>query len=464
MTVSITQLTAAELITLIQARDLSPVEVTDAFLNRILDSRTSSNAFVDVYENGARLAALHACKSIRTGQSTGPLQGMPIALKDLFHVQGEHTAAGSACWTHRRAQTNSAVVERLLNKGMVILGKTHTVEFGLGAFGINEHFATPRNPWSNTIELAPGGSSSGSAVAVAAGLTPWALGTDTGGSVRIPASWCGVVGFKPSHGQIDMNNVVPLSQTLDSVGILAKTVSDASILYSHLLDDSALQSFKNNNRQFEQITLNQYRIATMPLNERAFTHHEVLEHYDRAIVELQNVDIKTQTGVFPIPLEECLKKNSLITFYEAYANYGALFQDTNSNLGKSVRARIALGAKISRKTYLDARQEMSELRVLFDDLFNDVDAIVLPTTQMLPCSLDEVDQAPPPNHFTRFVNFLDLCAVAVPAGFTEDGRPFSLQFVCKREQEHIALHLARAYEVKTHWHKKKKTSSTSALN
>ncbi|MGY3260414.1 amidase [Pseudomonas chlororaphis] len=452
MTTLITQLSAIELMTLIQARDLSPVEVTEAFLERILDTRTSSNAFVDIYECQARAAAHRACKAISRGQASSSLHGMPIALKDLFHVKGELTTAGSLCWKHRRAQTTSTVVERLLSKGMVILGKTHTVEFGLGAFGVNEHFATPRNPWSHRTELAPGGSSSGSAVAVATGLTPWALGTDTGGSVRIPASWCGVVGLKPSHGQIEMKDVVPLSQTLDSVGVLARSVGDASLLYAHLLDEPTRQCLAANGERFGQVALNRYRVATLPLHERPWVSADVLACYDTAIAVLRTLGIQTRTGVFPMPLEEYLKKNSLITFYEALANYRTLHADAQSDLGESVRARLSRGAGISQAEYLNALQEMATLRTLFEHIYDQVEAIVLPTTQMPACAVDDIEHLAPPNHFTRFVNFLGLCAIAVPAGFTADNRPCSLQFVCKRNQEHIALDLARAYEAQTPWH------------
>lgn len=452
MSTSITRLTATQLVTLVQARDLSPVEVTDAFLHRILDSRTVFNAFFDVYERQARAAARRACKDIGEGKSKGPLHGIPIALKDLFHVKGELTAAGSACWRELRASTSSEVVERLADKGMVILGKTHTVEFGLGAFGVNEYFPTPHNPWSTHHDLAPGGSSSGAAVAVAAGLTPWALGTDTGGSVRIPASWCGIVGLKPGHGLIDMTHVVPLSQTLDSVGVLARSVADASLLYSHLLDVSDGATFENKAGSLSQKSLDQYRVATLPPSERSFVCASVLARYEHAIEVLRDAGIQLQTGEFPTSLEHYLKKNTLITFYEAHANYAQLFQDPRSEIGKAVRARLSHGAQISRRSYLDARQEMSVLRRQFERLFDSVDAIVLPTTQMPACTLDQIEHLAPPNHFTRFVNFLDLCAIAIPAGFTEDGKPCSLQFVCKREHEHIAIHLARAYESRTPWH------------
>ncbi|MGN7743664.1 amidase [Pseudomonas sp. 22526] len=452
MTPLITRLTAVELMTLIQARDLSPVEVTEAFLERILDTRTSSNAFVDIYECQARAAAHRACKAISSGQASSSLHGMPIALKDLFHVKGELTTAGSLCWKQRRAQTTSTVVERLLSKGIVILGKTHTVEFGLGAFGVNEHFATPRNPWSRQTELAPGGSSSGSAVAVATGLTPWALGTDTGGSVRIPASWCGIVGLKPSHGQIEMTDVVPLSQTLDSVGVLARSVEDASLLYAHLLDEPPRQCLADNVEGFGQVALSRYRVATLPLHERSWVSADVLACYDTAVAVLRDAGIQTRAGEFPMPLEEYLRKNSLITFYEALANYRTLHAEAQSGLGESVRARLSRGAGISQAEYLNALQEMARLRSLFERIYDQVEAIVLPTTQMPACAVDDIEHLAPPNHFTRFVNFLGLCAIAVPAGFTADNRPCSLQFVCKRNQEHIAIGLARAYEARTPWH------------
>src|SRR5262247_4203942 len=193
-----------------------------------------SHAFIAVYDADARLAAEAAEKAIRSGHRVGPLHGVPIALKDLVDLQGRVTTGGSMVWKDRVSPVTATLAERLIAAGMIVLGKTHTVEFAMGSFGTNTHMGTPRNPWDPVVHRTPGGSSSGSGVAVAAGLAPMAIGTDTGGSVRIPAAWCGIVGLKVTHGRISTYGVLPLSTTLDTPGPMTRTVEDAALLYRAL--------------------------------------------------------------------------------------------------------------------------------------------------------------------------------------------------------------------------------------
>ncbi|MBV9702740.1 MAG: amidase, partial [Methylobacteriaceae bacterium] len=171
--------------------ELSPVDIVDALLARIRERETQLHAFVSVYEADARLAAEGADRAIRSGHRIGPLHGIPIALKDLVEIKGRVTTGGSRAWEKRISGTTATIVQRLIGAGMIILGKTHTAEFAMGAWGTNTHMGTPRNPWDAAVHRVPGGSSSGSGVAVAAGFVPAAIGTDTGGSVRMPAAFCG---------------------------------------------------------------------------------------------------------------------------------------------------------------------------------------------------------------------------------------------------------------------------------
>src|ERR671918_779706 len=194
--------TVADLSRAFEARTLSPVEVLEALLDRIRRRQPALHAFVTVYEADARLAAEAADRAIRAGHRVGPLHGVPIALKDLVDMQGRVTTGGSKVWHDRVSTVSATLAERLIAAGMIVLGKTHTVEFAMGSFGTNTHLGTPRNPWDPAVHRTPGGSSSGSGVAVAAGLAPVAIGTDTGGSVRLPAAWCGVVGLKVTAGRI----------------------------------------------------------------------------------------------------------------------------------------------------------------------------------------------------------------------------------------------------------------------
>src|SRR2546428_649530 len=226
--------TVAELSRAFGARTLSPVDAVEALIGRIRRRNPALHAYIAVYEADARLAAEAADKAIRAGHRVGPLHGVPIALKDLVDVEGRVTTGGSKVWAERVSPVTATLAERLIAAGMIVLGKTHTVEFAMGSWGTNTHMGTPRNPWDLKVHRTPGGSSSGSGVAVAAGLAPVAIGTDTGGSVRIPAAWNGIVGLKVTAGRISTYGVLPLSSTLDTPGPLARCVEDAALIFRAL--------------------------------------------------------------------------------------------------------------------------------------------------------------------------------------------------------------------------------------
>ncbi len=210
---------------------VSPVEVVDALLARIRAHDPNLHAYVDVYADEARLAAEAADKAIRSGHRIGPLHGIPIALKDLVEIDGRITTGGSQVWSERRSTYTATIARRMIAAGMIVLGKTHTVEFAMGGWGTNQHRGTPWNPWDRETARTPGGSSSGTGVAVAACMAPWGIGTDTGGSVRLPSSWCGLSGLKTTIGRVSTYGVLPLSPSLDTPGPMARSVEDAALLY-----------------------------------------------------------------------------------------------------------------------------------------------------------------------------------------------------------------------------------------
>src|SRR5258705_2901121 len=210
--------TVAELSPAFGARSLSPVDAVEALLERIRRRDAALHAFIAVYATEARLAAEGADRAIRSGHRVGPLHGVPIALKDLVDLEGRVTTGGSKVWAARVSPVTATLAERAIAAGMIVLGKTHTVEFAMGSWGTNTHMGTPWNPWDPAVHRTPGGSSSGSGVSVAAGLAPVAIGTDTGGSVRLPAAWCGIVGLKGTAGRTRTLGVLPLSLSLVTPG------------------------------------------------------------------------------------------------------------------------------------------------------------------------------------------------------------------------------------------------------
>src|SRR5262249_27465193 len=218
--------TAAELSRAFADRSLSPVDVVDALLARIRKRDPLLHSYVDVYADEARLGAEAADRAIRSGHRIGPLHGVPIALKDLVDIEGRITTGGSKAWDKRVSPVTATLARRAIAAGMIVLGKTHTVEFAMGGWGTNTHMGSPRNPWDLAAHRTPGGWGAG----VAAGLAPTAIGTDTGGSVRIPAAWCGIVGLKTTVGRISTYGVLPLSTTLDTPGPMVRSVEDAALL------------------------------------------------------------------------------------------------------------------------------------------------------------------------------------------------------------------------------------------
>ncbi|MBC7501624.1 MAG: amidase, partial [Herminiimonas sp.] len=219
----------------LQQADFTSVELTGVYLDRIARLDPRLHAYVGVYAESALLQAQAADLQRRSGLPVSPLHGLPIAVKDLCEIEGQVTTCGSQAWSARRSATTSTVVERLLAAGMIILGKTHMVEFAFGGWGTNPLMGTPRNPWDMRGQhRAPGGSSSGSGVAVAGGLAPAAIGSDTGGSIRAPAAFNGLTGLKTTHGLISLHGTIALSPSLDTIGPMTRTAEDAGLLTAAL--------------------------------------------------------------------------------------------------------------------------------------------------------------------------------------------------------------------------------------
>ena len=442
----------------IAARRLSPVEIVDAFLARIARHDAKLHAFIDVFAADARLAAEAADKAIRSDHAIGPLHGVPIALKDLIDIEGRVTTGGSMAWRDRRSPATATLARRFFGQGMIVLGKTHTVEFAMGGWGTNQHMGTPWNPWDLAMPRTPGGSSSGSGVSVAAGLAPWAIGTDTGGSVRLPASWCGLAGLKTTIGRVSTYGILPLAPSLDTPGPMARCVEDAALLYTVMhgadpLDPRTLPAppaadpmpgLKRGVRGL--------RLARMPAAERDGCAAEVLASYDAALDVLARLGAEIVDVALPIRFADATMAVGRIIGSEAYQLVGDLVDDAALPIDDAVRPRIQLGRGILARDYLAALAERDALKRRFLAAFDGIDALLTPTTQTAAIAVSSVDQSTTPAHFTRPMNLLELCALAVPDGFTATGLPLSLQIVCRPYDEATALRIGWAYEQATDWH------------
>jgi aspartyl-tRNA(Asn)/glutamyl-tRNA(Gln) amidotransferase subunit A len=449
--------TVTELSAAFARRALSPVDVVDALLDRIERRNPSLHAFIDVYAADARLAAEAADRAIRSGHAVGPLHGVPIALKDLVDLEGRVTTGGSKVWDKRVSPVTATLARRLVAAGMIVLGKTHTVEFAMGGWGTNTHMGTPRNPWDASTHRTPGGSSSGSGVAVAAGLTPAAIGTDTGGSVRLPASWCGIVGLKVTVGRISTYGVLPLSSTLDTPGPMTRSVEDAALLYRVLNgpdpDDEATRVWTADDPlPALRRGVAGLRLAAMPDAERAGVDGDVLAAYDAALGVLRGQGAVIVPVALPNRFADYAAATGRIIGSEGYRFVGHLVDDPSLPTDPHVRPRIQLGRGVSARDYLQALADCREHRRAYAAATAEVDAVLTPTTQTAAIPIAEVDQTTTPAHFTRAGNYLGLCAVAVPNGFTPSRLPTSLQIMCAGGQEATALRIAYAYEQATPWH------------
>src|SRR5918996_2018221 len=448
--------TAAELSRAFAERTLSPVDAVDALLDRIRKRDASLHAYIAVYEADARLAAEAADKAIRAGHRVGPLHGVPIALKDLVDMQGRVTTGGSKVWHDRVSTVTATLAERLIAAGMIVLGKTHTVEFAMGSFGTNTHLGTPRNPWDPAVHRTPGGSSSGSGVAVAAGLAPVAIGTDTGGSVRLPAAWCGVVGLKVTAGRISTYGILPLSTTLDTPGPLARSVEDAALIFRVLngpdprdpqtLAWAPLDPLPELRRGVAGL-----RLAVMPDVERAGVAADVLAAYDTSVETLAGLGARIVRPALPHRFGDYAAATGRIIGAEGYRFVGHLVDDMSLPVDPHIRPRIQLGRNVSARDYLMTLAERDERRREFAAALADADALLTPTTQTVALPIDQVDQSSTAAHFTRAGNYLGLCGLAVPNGFTAAGLPTSLQILAHAGQEGTALRIGWAYEQATDW-------------
>jgi aspartyl-tRNA(Asn)/glutamyl-tRNA(Gln) amidotransferase subunit A len=447
---------------------LGPVALAEATLERIgaLDKRL--HAFSAVTRERALAEARAAESLLRGGHDRGPLHGIPCAVKDLYDVAGLPTTAGTRLLADNVARRDAAAVRRLAAAGMVLVGKTHTVQFAFGGVGINHDHGTPHNPW-HPIPHAPGGSSSGSGVAVGAGVVPVALGTDTGGSVRVPAALCGTVGLKTTVGRVSRAGVYPLSWTLDSVGPLTRSVEDAALVHEALQGVDAED--ETTAGVSPQSVLGTLRAGVKGLR-LAFGETVFFDDVDPEIAAavreagrvLQGLGARVESLVLPEVAEAMgEQRRAQAIAAEALAVNGALVDRHFDALDPVVAHRMKTGRGLSATDYFVVLRQWAGLRERVRRTLADVDALLVPATMIparpiaaIDASLESYGDAN-----LRYLrnssvgNILNLCAVALPCGFTRDGLPIGLMVYAKPFDEAMALRVAWAYEHATDWHRRR---------
>ena len=409
---------------------LSSVELVELYLARIDRYNSKLNAFVAVFAEEALQAAKEADDAMARGYATGLLHGIPIGLKDIIEYEDHPATWGSRALGNRLSPMSATVVAKLRDAGAIIIGKTQSVEFALGGWGTNQYLGTPWNPWDLQTHRVPGGSSSGSGVAVAAGLTSAALGTDTGGSVRLPSAFCGLVGLKPTFGRISNHGVMPLSHTLDTVGPLARSVADAALIYDILRGpdtnhiDTLYQPLDNPHILKEDLT--DICLAALPDEERRACSDDVNHAYDRALKHADNLGATIITRGLPHSFDTYRKLSNVVISAEGYAHAAELVNQTDLPIGDATLQRLLPGKTCSAKDYLNAMMQFKHWRTEFNTHMRGVDALLTPTTTGPAIPVIDVDEQLLPAHYTRATNVLGLCSLAIPNGLSEEGLPLSL--------------------------------------
>ena len=448
---------AVRLARAIASRKLRSRELVELLLERIAHHDAKLHAFVHVYADDARAAAAAADLAIRAGHAVGPLHGIPIALKDLIDMEGRITTGGSKAWADRVSPVTATLARRLIAAGMIVIGKTHTVEFAMGGWGTNRHMGTPWNPWDPAQHRAPGGSSAGSGVAVAAGLVPWAIGTDTGGSVRLPAGWCGLTGLKTTVGRVSVHGVLPLSPTLDTPGPMCRTVEDAAVLFNVIHgpdpeDPVTLGHCTDDPLPTLHAGIAGLRLARMPEAERVDVQSDVLEAYDTSLEVLSSLGARIVDVSLPLAFSDMAGILGKIIGAEGYALVGKLVEDADLPLDDDVRPRILIGKDMSARDYLLALEERARIKTSYREALLNVDALLTPTMATTAPTVESIDQSTTPASFTRVANMLDHCALALPNGIDQNGLPTSFQIICRGFEEALALRIGYAYQQATTWH------------
>jgi aspartyl-tRNA(Asn)/glutamyl-tRNA(Gln) amidotransferase subunit A len=449
--------TIREVARLFRKRKLSPVELTRLMLTRIDQFNPKLNAYITV---AAELALAQAKKaeaelfpprSRKGRQDRGPLHGIPISLKDNIYTENIRTTAGSKILANFVPQHDAQVAAQLKEAGAIILGKTNMHEFAYGVTSNNPHFGSVHNPWDLT--RIPGGSSGGSAAAVAAGLCYGSIGTDTGGSIRIPAALCGIVGLKPTLGRVSVEGVIPLSPKLDCVGPLARTSLDASLLL-----EAILPRIKAEHR----LRLSQKPAFTLGVPKEFFLDvisDDVRQIFNEALRTLRSQKVRIKEVSLPL-MEETEYAGNQIAWAEAthYHEQSGWFPPRSADYGNDVRSRLALGTQVPATKYLAALETrerfIQQLHFVMTDAH--VDALAVPATPITAPFIDqesifiaEKDQSTRalllrPN---RPANLAGVPAITVPCGFTPANLPVGLQFIGAVTGEHLLLQIAHHFEL-----------------
>jgi aspartyl-tRNA(Asn)/glutamyl-tRNA(Gln) amidotransferase subunit A len=446
----------------LRKKEISPVEITHKYLERIKAHDSQINSFITLLPKEALRAARHAEKEIAKGKYRGPLHGIPFAAKDLFSTKGIRTTCGSRILKNFIPAYNATVIERLQAAGAILLGKLNMHEFAYGTTSVNPHYGPVRNPWDR--ERVTGGSSGGSAAALASAFVPLTLGTDTGGSIRIPSALCGTAGLKPTYGRISRYGVYPLCWSLDHPGPMTRSIADLAMVMNVLAGPDPLDASTS--------------AVAVPDYTRGLSNHlkgirvgipdtyyfdrldpEVRAAVRKAIWVCKGLGAAVKKVSIP-HLPEASVAAFIILLAEGAASLEKWHRTRPLDLGDDVRSRLNLGAAVTAAQYLKAQTIRRRIREIFCRVFQKVDVILTP---QLPITAPKLNQgsvswgkkteAVPSalTRFTRIYNLVGIPSLSLPCGFSSSGLPIGLQIAGRPFDEKTVLRVGYAYEMNTPW-------------
>jgi aspartyl-tRNA(Asn)/glutamyl-tRNA(Gln) amidotransferase subunit A len=452
-----------EVAPMLRDRQVSPVELTEAYLDRIdrLDPRL--NAYIRVMPDQARAAAREAELEIGRGGWRGPLHGVPLGIKDLFDVAGVPTTMGSTILRDNMPTRDATVVQRLKTAGAVILGKQNLHEFAFGITSENPHYGVVRNPWD--LDRVPGGSSGGTAAAVAAGLCAAGMGSDTGASIRAPASFCGTVGLKPTYGRVSRAGALPLAWSLDHAGPLARSVADCALMLQAIAGadprDPATSSLEVPDFSADlERGVGGLRLGIPREYFFDIVEPEVKRLFDQAIATLGRLGAQVEEVSLP-HVEHAQVAGNVIMSSEAAACHATWLRERPGDYGADVLQRIRGGLLVRATEYLHSQQMRALIQQDFAAAFERVQVVLSPTVPLVAPPIGRTQEPGGPlnvvpraiaNRTTVPCNLTGMPAISVPCGLSQpEGLPVGLQIMGPAFAESLVLQVAAAYEGATEW-------------
>jgi len=420
---------------------MKPSEITESFIERVERLDTKLNSYITLDKEGARRVAHRADGELRNLGKVPPLFGVPVAVKDIFMTKELPTTCASKVLDGKIFPHDAKVIRKLKKAGAIILGKLNMHEFAFGPTSDSSYYGPVHNPWD--LSKVAGGSSGGSACAVAAGLTSFSLGTDTGGSVRIPSALCGTVGLKPTYGLISCSGAIPLAWSLDHVGPIVRYVDDTAIVLDAICD-----------RQWRMgKVLDKFRIGIPKQLEADHVDHQVRRLFEKTIALLRARGHRIIEIDFPY--REIGTVNDIIITAEAASYHEEGLKEHPELYGDAVRERLQMGLMVLATEYLRAQRLRTQHIAQARRIFRDVDVVAMPTTPIPATTIGEsavkisgvtLGVRPALLHFTRAFNALGFPAISIPCGFTSGGLPVGVQFGALPFREEWLLELGRQLE------------------